>query len=279
MLKTKLKHVVYRLMRPGLQEVHERLERLEGLTGQASGGTWRGGLEGHPIGADRSIATTLARKYHGELAYWNRMIKVEAESSLGGPFQEVLRGWQVQRMAALGECLGLQGEEAFHDWTRERSVVDIGAGPFPSISVVPWRRAVAVDPIADGYSAEGLLPDECDRIIYVTAPGECVPLPSASADLVVIENALDHVSEPSRVVSEIHRLLVRDGLLWILVDLMEHRDELHPHPFTEESIRALLHDHGFEVVKDWTSDHKSHPEAWGEYRGLLRKRPHEPRSA
>jgi CheY-like chemotaxis protein len=34
---------------------------------------------------------------------------------------------------------------------------------------------------------------------------------------------------------------------------------------------VLLRREGFEPVKDRVSDHKSHPNAYGEYRGLLKK--------
>ena len=55
------------------------------------------------------------------------------------------------------------------------------------------------------------------------------------------------------------------------VDLSEHSDHMHPHPFNEARVRGLLAAAGFEVVTDRVSDHKSHPKAYGEYRGLLRR--------
>jgi hypothetical protein len=79
------------------------------------------------------------------------------------------------------------------------------------------------------------------------------------------------VSDPGAVLGEIRRLLRDGGLLWLLVDLSNYSDHMHPHPFNEERVRGLLNQAGFEPVKDRVSDHKSHPKAYGEYRGLLRK--------
>jgi hypothetical protein len=52
---------------------------------------------------------------------------------------------------------------------------------------------------------------------------------------------------------------------------MEYKDHMHPNPFSEASLKELLRREGFEPVKDRVSDHKSHPNAYGEYRGLLKK--------
>jgi SAM-dependent methyltransferase len=179
-------------------------------------------------------------------------------------------------MIKMGEVLGLPGvgtPGGIDDWARERSVIEIGAGPFPLIASATkgWKRCVAVDPIARGYVEEDLVPSAAQHIVYVSAGGENIPLPCASADLVVIENCLDHVSDPRKVLEEIVRLLAPGGLLWIFVDLSNHVDHMHPHAMNEGKVRGLLMACGFEVVRDEVTGHKAHPEAYGSYCGLLRK--------
>jgi SAM-dependent methyltransferase len=269
---------MFRALRPGLRDVNDRLDRLEtALSRAAFGGhepivQWRGGLHGQAVDPRGNDVPHLTAKYRDELSFWTQFVRHDAQKSIGGPFEEVYGRWQRDRIAELGAFLGLPpgGVDA---WCAERSAVEIGAGPFPSIAVARWKRAVAVDPLADGYAAEGLLPTgcHCDRVTYLAAPGESVPLPSGFADIVVIENCLDHVDDPRRVVKEIWRLLRPGGHLWLLVDLMSYSDHLHPNPFSEITLRALLTSEGYMVVKDRVSDHKSHPQAYGEYRGLLLK--------
>ncbi|MCC6677770.1 MAG: class I SAM-dependent methyltransferase [Phycisphaerales bacterium] len=290
MLKDHVKNVMYRAMRPGLLDVNRRLERLEAALSTPSSGPhapsgfacWRGGLSGHAIDAAGREVPAMTAKYRDELAFWQDCVKKSAERTIGGKFDQVYGGWQKDRIRELGRFLSLPGPQPQPEtgftpellaWCRDRSAVEIGAGPYPSIATVQWRRAVAVDPLADGYTAEDLLPKDvhCDQVTYLSSPGEAVPLPSGFADIVVLENCLDHVDDPRAVVRECNRLLTPGGFMWLLVDLMEYKDHMHPNPFNEARLRDLLRSEGFEPVKDRISDHKSHPQAYGEYRGLLRK--------
>jgi SAM-dependent methyltransferase len=265
---TFLKRMVFRLLRPAVQPhtqpiadrtetIDRRLARVEELLEIVAGAT-----------VDRD-------KHREELAYWRWLIKTEAgRRSLDAPFETVFGGWQRERLRELGAALGLAGDTTLDAWCEERSVVEIGAGPYPAVAAAPrWRRAVAVDPIAKAYIEEGLVPPAASHITYLECPGERIPLAAGSADLVIIENALDHVSDPGAVLAEIRRLLAPEGLLWLLVDLSNHSDHMHPHPFNEQRLRGLLAGAHFEPITDRVSDHKSHPKAYGEYRGLLRKLP------
>ncbi len=247
--------------------------------------------------SERLSGWTLEREKHREeLAFWRWLIATPAGAqALKQPVGAAFGSWQRERLRELGIALNLDAKGGTLDpafdgfvrlpeaqladldsrvdaWCRERSVVEIGGGPFPAIASAPaWRRAVAVDPLARGYAEEGLLPPSCAHITYIEAPGERVPLPSGFADLVIIENALDHVSDPAGVLAEIRRLLVPAGLLWVLVDLSEHRDPMHPHPFDEARISRMLAGSGFEIATKRVSTHKSHPKAYGEFRALARR--------
>jgi SAM-dependent methyltransferase len=240
-------------MRPGLAGVESRLARIEERLGVMGGGS--------------------GVKYREELAWWRWLITTdEGRRSLPGSFDQVFGRWQRDRLRELGRCIGLENDGDLDAWCARQSAVEIGPGPYPALAAAPvWLRAVAVDPLARGYADEGLIPSSAAHVVFVEATGERVPLPTAFADLVIIENALDHVSDPAAVLSEISRLLRAGGLLWLLVDLSNHRDHMHPHSFNAARARSLARDTGFEVVRDRVSDHKSHPKAYGEYRALLRK--------
>jgi len=246
---------------------------------------------------ERLSGWTLQREKHREeLAFWRWLIATPGGAeALGQPVGAAFGSWQRERLRELGLALNLTGaggalDPAFDGfvrlperelaeldarvdaWCRECSVVEIGGGPFPAIASAPaWKRAAAVDPLARGYAEEGLLPPSCAHITYIEAPGERIPLPSGFAGLVIIENALDHVSDPAGVLTEIRRLLSPRGLLWVLVDLSEHRDPMHPHPFDEARIARMLRETGFSITAHRVSAHKSHPKAYGEYRALARR--------
>lgn len=276
--KSLYKRAVRKLMRAGLVDVESRLETIDRMLAEDADrvAVWRGTLaDGAAQLEDGREPADLTRKYRAELAFWVSVVRhPETVPGFQGPFEETFGRWQRDRLDELARFAGLaEDADALRDWCAQRVAVEIGAGPYPMLAVAAWKAAVAVDPLADGYIAEDLLPKHAhaDRLVYLAAPGERVPLPAASADLVVIENCLDHVSDPPRVMREIRRLLKPGGLCWLLVDLMDYRDEMHPHAFNEPRLRALLAESGFETLRDRVSEHKSHPEAYGELRALLRK--------
>lgn len=270
-MKERFKYLMMRVIRPGVQPLEDRLggelervsKRLEAI--EASLRRLEGDQE----------------KYQEELGYWRWLFKTdEGRSALDVPPEDAFAGWQRDRLRELARCLRLGGagaegerlDEALDAWCEGQSVIEIGAGPYPAVAAAPrWRRAVAVDPIARGYAEEGLLPAAAGHVTYIAAPGERVPLAAGFADLVIIENALDHVTDPAAVLAEIFRLLRPGGLLWLLVDLSTYSDHMHPNPFDETKARGLLRQAGFEVAHERVSDHKSHPQAYGEYRALLKR--------
>jgi SAM-dependent methyltransferase len=274
-IKEWLKRIAERAARPGLVSVHDHLSRVDARIAR---------LE---ESLERLAGATIDREKHREeLAYWRWLIKTEkGRASLEAPFEVTFGKWQRDRLLELARALlstdhpsitpdlPRHDADAFIDaWCAARSVVEIGAGPYPAVAAAPrWRRAVAIDPLARSYAEEGLLPAAAGHITYLEAPGERIALPAGFADLVIIENALDHVSDPAAVLLEIRRLLAPRGLLWLLVDLSNYSDHMHPHPFNEQRLRSLFKDAGFAPLSDRLSDHKSHPHAYGEYRGLLQK--------
>ena len=251
-------------MRPGLAPVHDGISQVRGDIASVHDRL-------DELDADQ-------RKYDAELEYWRWLVKKGgSEKGFGGPFAEVFGRWTSQKMVKMGEFLALPavGQPGdIHDWASQRSVIEIGAGPYPLVAAATkgWKRCVAVDPIARGYVEEDLLPAVASSVVYVAARGESIPLSSASADLIVIENCLDHVKDPAMVVREMTRLLAPGGHLWIFVDLSNHVDHMHPHAMNEDKVRRFLQtDGGFTVVRDEVTAHKAHPEAFGSYCGMLQR--------
>jgi SAM-dependent methyltransferase len=309
-IKSALKKLIRRAFRPAIWPIEERIATIETrMNNQAvrlqainvRTDNWSRILDALPQRLDR-VEDALERisgsrmsrdKHAEELSYWRWLIKTEqGRASIYAPFEIAFRRWQRDRLRELARCLKLAPEEslvevvkngngvpsdkaldrALDQWCAGQSVVEIGAGPYPAIAAAPaWKRAVAVDPLAKSYAEENLLPAAASHVTYIEASGERIPLPPGFADLVIIENALDHVSEPALVLTEIRRLLRPGGLVWLLVDLSTHTDHMHPHAFDEAGLREVLKAADLEVIHDRTSSHKSHPKAFGEFRALLRK--------
>lgn len=256
-LKSLFKPMAARAIRPGIMPLADRLDRIEDV------------LE---------ITKEDRFKYESELAYWRYLVKEGgSQKDFGNSFEIVFGHWQRNRLLKLAEFLGVPGDaesNGIDDWCASRTVIEIGAGPFPAAGAARkgWKKAIAVDPIARGYVEGGLVPVCCDHIVYVESKGERIPLPSGYADLIINENCLDHVTNPRAVVKEMVRLLKPGGLLWFFVDLSNHIDQMHPHAMNEQKVRKLLVEiGGFTILRDEVSSHKAHPQAYGGFRGLLQR--------
>ena len=104
-------------------------------------------------------------------------------------------------------------------------------------------------------------------IHYVQGCGEEIPVRTASIDLVICCNVLDHVSDPDAVLREIHRVLKSDGCLYFDVDTFSlcglvkwylwtrhaHKDEIlvtsHPYRLFEDGLVRRLRGAGFHLRK------------------------------
>lgn len=243
-----------------------------------SGAVWRGGLAGEAVLADGSVDPDATRRMRQELRYWAR-----ASQNLDGEFEAGLdntfRRWQRIRLYELARCMDMHAElevggplvGEMGRWLGKQRAVEIGGGPWPCVAAARFASAVVIDPLAEGYYAEGLVTPEAGRVTYLAAPGERMPLPSGVTDLVITDNCLDHVEDPAQVAREMARILRPGGLLWLLVDVMDHADELHPHPMSESKAAALLTDAGLNQRWGEVWDGHSHPRAKGQWRTLWAK--------
>lgn len=286
-MKRLFKQLVHRIARPALADVVAAQEaqsralaqfasRLEEATSRdaaepaSSTVVWKGGLSGRAERPDGTSDPVLTKKYLDELRFWIRIARdPEQFPSWTGTFPHVYGGWQQDRNDELAAWLDMT-PEGYRTWTTSTRAVEIGSGPYPFLGRRQWKWAVAIDPLANGYQAEGLVPSECAHVVMIPATGERIPLPDACCDLLVIENCLDHVDDPDAVLREMHRLLHPGGLVWLLVDLMDYRDEMHPNPFNELRLKESLAGAGFAIVKQRiSSQNASHPKAHAECRALL----------
>jgi SAM-dependent methyltransferase len=126
-------------------------------------------------------------------------------------------------------------------------VVDIGPGPLGFPDACDAAVSIGVEPLAERFAAAGLLiPDS--RAVYLAVGAEQIPLVSASADVVLSRNSLDHVSDPAAVVDEVRRILRPGGTFILNVDLDHPATATEPHTFTREEVGRLLG--GFSVERE-----------------------------
>ncbi len=126
-------------------------------------------------------------------------------------------------------------------------VVDIGPGPLGFPDACGAAVSIGVEPLAERFAAAGLLiPDS--RAIYLAVGAEQIPLVSATVDVALSRNSLDHVRDPAAVVDEVRRILRPSGAFILNVDLDHPATPTEPHTFSAERVHELLAD--FEIERE-----------------------------
>jgi len=159
-----------------------------------------------------------------------------------GPFHRFMIPWLLER----------EGVD------RGARVVDVGAGQ--GHGLLPLRAAgyenlVAVDrdPLVFGTFQElGI-----DTRTWDASEGR-LPLEDGSAGAVLCMHLLEHLRDPTNLLTELHRVLAPDAPLFLVTPDWRRqmrtffRDPTHVHPYDKESMARLVRMHGFEPhVSSW----------------------------
>lgn len=120
---------------------------------------------------------------------------------------------------------------------RGRVVADIGCGPRGSLvwATMAGRR-IGIDPLMRTYLKLGARLHDME---YIAAPSEAIPLPDQSCDVVCSFNALDHVENVSKAVSEIGRITRIGGTFLLIVEVNHPPTDHEPHCLTPMQLLAL----------------------------------------
>ena len=133
-----------------------------------------------------------------------------------------------------------------------KSVLEVGCGPTGVIFELDNTKfRVGLEPM----ELDDIISGTTKRSIVRKGIGENMPFEDGSFDIAISFNALDHSSDPVKVVQEIRRVLKQDGelLLWVYIlrkkyvslrGLLNRFDKPHPHHFTRDDlIRRVLDDY------------------------------------
>ncbi len=143
----------------------------------------------------------------------------------------------------------------------EITVLEIGGGATQLIDFFPSKNKHAVDPLADMYTSE--FADVLNpKVQWKQAKAEDLGYEDDNFDIVIARNVLDHVESLETVLSEIQRVVKKDGIVYIGINVFSGplyiyrymvKDKEHPYTFSHNSIKRALLRGGFgmlEVVQD-----------------------------
>lgn len=159
---------------------------------------------------------------------------------------------------------------------KHRRVLEVGSGPIGIVNYLQWaEQRYALDPLENFYSQNEVLVKIREKdVAYINGTGEAIPFGDKSISLVIIDNVLDHVDCPRKVLNEINRVLEENGLLYFVVNIhtswgaVLHKilanlqiDKGHPYTFTRDKIKNYLKEASFSILH----------EDWEDYREIKRK--------
>ncbi|HFD05274.1 MAG TPA: class I SAM-dependent methyltransferase [Firmicutes bacterium] len=151
----------------------------------------------------------------------------------------------------------------FAKLTRDKTIIDIGTGPgwLPRLASKYTKNVYSVDlsdrqlKLAEKYIGKA-------NFTFRKGSFYKIPTRDSSFDVVVASEVLEHLETPKKALKEAHRILKDDGTLIITVPYKEkikyvtcmHCYKLtsvngHLHSFDIRSLRKLLHDSGFYIVR------------------------------
>ena len=122
-------------------------------------------------------------------------------------------------------------------------VADVGAGD------APFRELFAHAQYATLDWAESV--HEGARASDIVASADAIPVREGAFDAVIFTQVLEHVPEPTGVMSELYRILAKGGTLYLTAPLVWELHEL-PHDYyryTSEGLRHLLESAGFSSIE------------------------------
>lgn len=145
----------------------------------------------------------------------------------------------------------------------DTSVLEIGSGAAGTITYINSNVKYAIDPLEYYYSTiEAFTKNRDSRVKYFTAKGEELPFESEKFDLIIIDNVLDHCSDPMKVISEMRRTLKKGGIIYFRQNtyhiwglfvrtLMEKIsfDKGHPFTFTKKYLENQFLSNNFSILK------------------------------
>lgn len=122
------------------------------------------------------------------------------------------------------------------------SMLDVGCGIGDMLDF--YHQSIGID--VNAYNIDCC---ECRGLRALLMPFDTIPFEDESFDSVLLDNVLEHIAEPSKLMAEISRVLRPDGMLVIGVPGFKGQsaDLDHKAYYNEAALEALANKSGFKV--------------------------------
>lgn len=208
--------------------------------------------------AERFSVAQEAEKRHHEEAWVHQRVGRLPWVKTAEDYADWMASYYRVGFFAFGLCAG---------YYREKTVLEIGSGPYGFCACIPSARSLAIDPLMVSFS--GYMQSQWGaQPVRVAALGEEMPVPTGVFDAAVAINTLDHTLEPEKILRETWRALKPGALFLINNNVKSPAGKLlgatgekfgisrltevfHPHAFTRQSLIGNCESAGFKVIGEF----------------------------
>jgi SAM-dependent methyltransferase len=146
------------------------------------------------------------------------------------------------------------------------SILEIGGGATPMVDFIDCKEAVSIDPLANFYLETFPFLKE-RNVQYDQGKMEELPYSDEKFDFIICRNAIDHVEDIEKCLSESKRVLKKDGTFYLAINTFSgllylykaiNKDKEHPYTFNIRSFKKTVLNSGFKLSKEIidSEDHK-----------------------
>jgi len=143
-------------------------------------------------------------------------------------------------------------------------ILEIGSGPAGILTFLNSDYKRAIEPLESFFAGiEKFARVRDKRVKYYEGKAEALPFAKNEFNLIIIDNVLDHCEEVTKVFTEMNRVLMSGGIIYMklnvyhawgkIVRLLSEKfqiDKGHPHTFTGADLKNHFREHHLTVVKE-----------------------------
>ena len=137
----------------------------------------------------------------------------------------------------------------------DKCVLDLGCGPMGALAWFNAKFRVGVDELISDYSRIGY-PLQAHPILYVDGVAENLPFSNSQFDVVISVNALDHVENFEAAISEIHRIVKREGKIFASINYQHKATTTEPILLSDNRVESAFNPYfKFTKIKSETTEY------------------------
>jgi 2-polyprenyl-3-methyl-5-hydroxy-6-metoxy-1,4-benzoquinol methylase len=136
------------------------------------------------------------------------------------------------------------------EYFTNKTLIDLGAGSKSRAAWFSNANIISIEPLANKFKSIRHYDLNKAGKVYSEPAEKYLENLQETADGIICINVLDHCYDAKIIMENCYKYLKSNGEFCLSVDLHKGRDDKHPIGFTLESLKQLINDTGFQIIKE-----------------------------